>query len=227
MSILFTDPDQDRRTILSLATDVAELWNSSGGPERYGFKVFTSEEAAQIVSDEGGQVLREFFWEEPGAFKRIGTLLVLAQLTPLFALATTSSTKDMPGRVAPGVEREWLPRICYLLVPATLPTLCVVDPNTKKEHPLTEWKGFPSVHSKAEFMLWLEWLRDYRPDKLHSYENLVRRGRMALGTALILEAVYYQGANSSPIIGLCDKAMGDLTCGLYEAYLYETLRTTP
>ena len=78
--------------------------------------------------------------------------------------------------------------------------------DTDHKHMLEHWHGFPSLHSKAEFILWLQWLCDYNPEVLKDdHAHLDRRGRMVLSTALILEALCYQTGKPATICGACDR----------------------
>jgi len=206
MPIFMPEFEQDEKLISILAARVSLYWNRWGGTD-YTVRAFVASPSVKIVSREGDEVLAAFFPEEPGPFKRLATLMVLAKLVPLFTLATPNSTKDNLKEVDMETEIEWLPRLCFLLIEPTFQILSLKGPNGKNT-PMSHWNGFPSMHSKAEFLQWLEWIRDYSPEHLTQSardENLVRRGRMILATSLILEAVYYQNeASKGGICGCCD-----------------------
>ena len=217
MPVLCRDSESDLKAITELATSVADYWNQYG-TKKYPFIVQTSKEAIKKLAEEGDQVLAAFFPEEPGPFKRVATLIILSRLIPLFSLGKNVPTEHFPP-LSLMEEELWLPRISCLLINPAFKIINVSVNSTV--HKLTEWKSFPSAHSKAEFLLWLEWLRDYDASQLHqSEENLVRRGRMILACSLILEAVYYQGPTRAKICGICDDKV-DLSCVTYEGYLWE------
>lgn len=156
---------------------------------------------------------------EPGPFKRVAALLVLGRLTSIFSLATPNSKVESLKPVNASMEREWLPKLCFLLLAPAFSSLTVSNAQGAT-HSLQDWKGFPSFHSKAEFLFWLEWLCDYPLDSLSDDEKVTRRGRMILGTSLILEAIYYQGAQKSALCGACDASLGPHFGGLiFDAWL--------
>ena len=211
MPVFAQDFKSDIEIILSLAEGVCSYWNKNGGPDQFGILAFTSREAAELLSHEADRSM-QFFPEEPGPFKRVAALLVLGRLTPLFALAAPNS-KDAPKPVNAARERDWIPKFCFLLLSPAFSSLSVSNSNCQN-HSLADWKGFPSFHSKAEFLLWLEWLCDYPNDSISDDERIVRRGRMILATSLILEAVYYQGPKKSVLCGVCDSQLGPHFGGL-------------
>lgn len=223
MPIFFDDFKRDEQAITELAVGVADYWNAYG-TERYAFKVFTSEEAIQAISRSGDHLLGGFFPEQPGAFKRIATLLVLSRLQPLFSLATADSTPKNLKRVQFAIDLEWLPRICFMLIEPAFDMLQVEK--GESAHKLDDWAGFPSAHSKAEFIQWLDWLRDFPADKLPPDENGIRRVRMIMAAALILEAVYFQKEPRREVCGACDDKV-DLTCVTFEGYLWEAYQRNP
>jgi hypothetical protein len=234
MPIFFNETKRDQEFILRLASHVCDFWNENGGPD-HGVRLFVSKEAVRKVSEDGDQVLAAFFPEEPGPFKRVAALLVLSRLTPLFALASPTSTPSNLEPVPLGLHDEWIARICYLLVEPAFAALRVRGADGRTDLPLSEWAGFPSVHSKAEFLLLLEWLTDY-PDGYFvggvsggsaDDERLERKGRMVLAFTLILESVYYQGGDvtaRNKVCSACDKTLlktADFRHLFYDALLMD------
>jgi len=222
MPIFFDDPETDRNTIQALAHEVASYWNAYGA-EEYGFRVFTNPDLVAEVSQIGRSVLANDFPIPPGPFKRIATLIVLAQITPLFELGTLQSTPANYRLVTDeGRYREWLPRICFLLLEPALRLVRVRGRNGQPDLPLNDWHDFPSAHSKAEFFQWLEWLRDYTNSDLMCDEEEDRLciAKNVLACALIIENVYYQGDSPPAICGSCDDRV-DLTCVLYQKVLWQ------
>jgi len=204
MPIFMDTYEEDQRLIEMMAKEVAEFWNKYGGTE-YGFQVFVSKECIVKMSEDGDAVLAAHFHDEPGPFKRIAAALVLARLTPLFGICSVNSTDDRLAKVPIMTLRDWVPRLAFLLIEPALAAVQLVG--MPPQASLRDgWHGFPSLHSKAEFLLWLEWLCDYPTELLASEpEQLARRGRMVLATALILESIYYQDGRPPAICGCCDK----------------------
>lgn len=218
MPIFMPSFEEDQEFILRLARRVCNYWNNNGGVE-HGVRLFVAKQAVDLVSRGGDEVLAAFFADEPGPFKRLAALLVLARLAPLFTLATPDSTREDPQPIPSEIEQEWLPRVCFLLIEPVLSNLAVKDAQGKLTS-LSHWDGFPSLHSKAEFLLWLEWMRDYAAEHLIADENIVRRGRMMLATSLILEAVYYQNPEArKTVCGFCDNNVGNLTGVVFDGLL--------
>jgi hypothetical protein len=203
-------PD-DIETIGEIAQTVASYWNENGGPE-HGVSVLWSREAADKISHEGDQILAGFFPDPPGPFKRLATFLVLSRLQPLFALVPPAAGIDNLKPVQPGFHDEWIARVTYLLIEPTLQVLKVHGKGGQVIS-LTEWADFPSLHTKTEFLFWLEWLRDYPPGYLRhdvsDAEGRERRGRMALATALILEQAYYCKGGNTALCRMCDRNLID------------------
>ncbi len=229
MPVLFPDFDADTKAIEQLALQVCSYWNANGGGD-CGFNLFAARDAIEKISHDGDKLLSSFFPEEPGPYKRVAALLVLSRLTPLFALAAPNSVPPDLKPILYADEQQWLPRVCYLLVPLAFSLLSIrVDQETR---PVPAWNDFPSLHSKTEFLTWLEWLRDYPPEafakaQTAEQEHLDRRGRMVLATALILEAVSYQGGGSGGICASCDKrlvATGNHRLLFFDAFLSQTKR---
>ena len=228
MPILCENVDNDKLLIESLADEVCRFWNENGGID-HGVKLFVGKDKIEEVSVAGDAILASFFADPPGPFKRLATLLVLARLDGLFTLAAPSSDNVNLVMVNSLTHRQWLARICYLLIEPTFFSLTVKGEGGK-EYPLTEWKDFPSIHSKAEFISWLEWLcdypHDYFPSPQRDVEKMNRRGRMILATSLILEAVYYQNHASANICGICDKVLLDDAGGVALLKFDQMLRFT-
>jgi len=204
MPIFMDSFENDEALIQEIAVTTATYWNENGGTD-FGFQVFVPKDNIKEMSHSGDEVLGAFFPEEPGPFKRVATALVMARLIPLFCLASVDSTDDHMKPIPARDEREWQARMAFLLLEPALAAVHMTngtDEGSMRDH----WHGFPSLHSKAEFLFWLEWLCDYPPDiLLDEAAGLDRRGRMVLGTSLILEAIYYQDGHKSGICGSCDK----------------------
>jgi len=220
LAVFFKNPDDDVCAILLLARRVCRYWNSNCGTSN-GFRLFVAKEAVERIVRDSNIVMPAFFPDEPGPFKRVASLLVLSRLTPLFTLASVNSTLDKLTDINQAEEQQWLPRVCYLLTQPSFDILKVSNDQIR-EHALVDWKDFPSLHSKAEFLLWLEWLCDYPRELLSDEEKIIRRGRMILATSLILEAVYYQTKSSvSPLCGACDHNIPDLRLVTFDAILWQ------
>ena len=229
---IFFDSDRDLNgdcALIALCADsICAFWNENGGPEKYGVRIFTNEETIREVAIAGDQVLASFFPHPPGPFKRVAALVVLSRLLQLFDICTRDSTLECPKPVTPLLNEEWLPRLCYLLIGPALAHVTVQD-SAGKWHEPKSWRGFPSFHTKAEFFLWLEWLCDYPSEILPAPntepETLIRRGRMVLGTSLILEQAYYLSyAPANELCGICDRALlgsGDFTGLIFDSILLD------
>ncbi len=203
MPIFMDTYEDDQSLIKKMATSVAEFWNQHGGTD-YGFQAFVSKENIVKMSEDGDAVLASHFCADPGPFKRVAAALVLARLTPLFGICSVNSKDDNMAKVPVMTVRDWTPRLAFLLLEPALAAVRLVK-RPPEECLWDHWHGFPSLHSKAEFLLWLEWLCDYPLDLLASEpERLARRGRMVLATALILEGIYYQAGHTADFCGCCD-----------------------
>jgi hypothetical protein len=203
MPIFVPSSELDEQIILDISAGICDYWNKFGGTD-FGIRLFVSKDSVRTVSQEGGDILAAHFAEQPGPFKRVAAFLVASRLSSLFTLATVNSTADDLHEIPAQIELEWLPKVCFLLLGPAF-SIVHIDGHDKK-HTLDDWKGFPSIHTKAEFLFWLRWLCEYRSDCLPAGEVLARRGRMVLATSLILEAVYYQMSTGAvpPLCGLCD-----------------------
>lgn len=197
----------DVETIGDIAQTVATYWNQNGGPDQ-GLSVLWSREAVDKISHEGDQILAGFFPDPPGPFKRLATFIVLSRLHPLFALIPPAAGIDNLKPVQPGFHDEWIARVIYLLIEPSMQVLQVRGKDGQV-FSLTEWADFPSLHTKTEFLFWLEWLRDYPPGYLprdiSDTEGLERRGRMVLATSLILEQAYYSKGGNTQLCRICDQ----------------------
>jgi len=204
MPIFMDTYEDDQELIKKMAVGIANFWNKNGGTD-YGFQAFVAEESITKMSEDGDAVLASHFCADPGPFKRVAAALVLARLTPLFGICSVNSTNEDMAKVPVMTVRDWIPRLAYMLIEPAFAAVKLV--NRKNQTSLADgWSGFPSLHSKAEFLLWLEWLCDYPSDLLASEsERLARRGRMVLATALVLEGIYYQNGQRAEICGCCDK----------------------
>ena len=228
MPVLCKTQEADVDLIYDIALSVSEFWNDNGGCD-HGFRLFAVREKAVAVSISGDAVLAAFFPHPPGPFKRLATLLVTSRLIPesLFCFASVESTQGNIKPAPPAIVAEWESQLAYLLIQPTLASLKVYD-RAGSPHEMNEWAGFPSIHSKAEFLLWLRWLRDYPADCFSATPgcddiNTERRGRMVLATTLILEAVYYQDkARLASICSICDEVLSskeDLRYIMFDALL--------
>ena len=234
MGVLKNDLGADFDIVLGLASGICQHWNENGG-KNFGFSLFVPKESAKRLSEEGDQVLA-YFADEPGPFKRVATLVVLSRLLPLFTIASVNSTRDNLQKSAMEIaSNSWLPRLSFLLIRPALRSLYLknTDGNLMQ---LPPWRGFPSLHSKAEFLFLLQWMRDFPNSDYTEQQDahrLERRGRMVLAVALILEAVFYQ-KTAAEICGFCDRALIKALSGkftefnlrelLFDAYLADYVR---
>ncbi len=225
MPIFMDSFENDEALIQEIAVTTATYWNENGGMD-FGFQVFVAKDNIKEMSRGGDEVLAAFFPEEPGPFKRVATALVMARLAPLFSLAAVESTDDHRRPISAKEERVWQPRMAFLLLEPALAAVRMTNGESTGSM-LDNWHGFPSLHSKAEFMFWLEWLCDYPSDiLLDEAARLDRRGRMVLGTSLILEATYYQDGHKSPICGSCDRKFFE-NCGEPALFTFDAQLRAP
>jgi hypothetical protein len=227
MPVLCRNLHDDVELIYGISLAASEFWNDNGGCD-HGVRLFAVREKAEMVSVQGDRVLAAFFPDPPGPFKRLAALLVTSRLIPesLFCFASADSTLGNIKPAPPAIAAEWESNLSYLLIQPAFTALRVYSQDGKPNE-LTDWKGFPSIHSKAEFLLWLRWLRDY-PAEVFSKTpgcddvNMERRGRTVLATALILEAVYYQDKTRlAGICSMCDEVLEgeDRRHIMFDAYL--------
>ena len=198
----------DYAALLAISNAVAKWWNETFSA-RYGFLVVVSSTKAKACCDMGTQLFTTgSFPESPGPFKRIGALLVLGRLHPLFDfhpfkleggnIVETGTSMTEEERIA------WLTRILVLCIPATFGAM-QLETNGHEQY-LDEWEGFPSPHYRLEFMAWLRWLDyygDMRPmfggDQTKWEQFLSERlSRMVMSASLIVEASYYLSVTLKP-----------------------------
>lgn len=189
------DGTKDYSAACKSASAVATLWNDYGGAQN-GFDIEFGEEQVKVCCNLGSKILKGYFYNPPGPFKRLGGFLVLSQLFPFFGYK-----KKKFKRVE---SIRWLSRINSLLISTTLASLKMdqAAPGEKPKYKkLDAWRGFPSNHFKVEFLCWLRWLdsfdwlgmhlKDYVPQDEWTKVYNDRLARMFLATGLILEACYY------------------------------------
>jgi hypothetical protein len=252
MPILMKTEKLDAAMIQLMANNVCSYWNENGGPDLFAIRLFYKNKDnldptanvsfPQVLSQEGSVLLEKFFPDPPGAFKRAATLLVMARLRHLFTLATPDSTSANVKRIDPERAYAWAACPCFLLLAEIIKVLRVYNKTANKNFGLDNWEGFPSVHSEAEFVHFVNWLCDRPSEELHKPSaqpcktcdiNEERRGRMILATSLILEAVHYQnGSTRDAMVGCCDEAlMGlkeeDRKIAFFDALLYEFKQKKP
>ncbi len=215
---VFVDDDikEDANQIARTANRVQQFWNKYGR-EVVPFRVRMSTGAAMRIAQLADQVLAAAFPAPPSKFKRIGTLLVMSRLVPLFGFYSwENETGDDETPLNVPDQTAWLVRVCYLMVSPAFAVLKWAGGAHEQEQlngENSKWRDFPSIHSKTEFLLFLEWLRDYETEEL-SYvgadqEILDRRCRMVLAASLNIEFAYYcrECPKPSIICGSCDDAL--------------------
>jgi hypothetical protein len=228
MPLLFDQKSKDVLFLNRLAENVCTRWNENSGPEEFGIRLFYSTDAIEKIVEEGENLLTSLQHTMPGPFKRLAALLVLARLNHLFTLATSESVANNVRSVAADKESLWVSRPIYFLIGETMSVL-QINGKKAKIH-LGEWKGFPSYHSRAEFLQLLAWFCDMPMDSWHGEKrynldeiiekggecddfkrvdaNFERRQRMILAVSLILEAVHYQGTKLDyTVVGCCDNEL--------------------
>lgn len=217
--------ERDHEVVLRLAKRVSSVWNTYGTD--YGFQVVVSGRAVEECCDEGNQILKSSFSVPPGPFKRVGALVVLARLKPLF---------DLRGSLTPGTKGRWLSRVVALLIPAALRLMAVNVSTHESAATLRRlnWHGFASPHVKFEFLALLEWLdllddvQAYVAPVNPSMWNRVvnqRLARMVLALSLEIESNYYCTEEEElKIRGQCKacfRQIADLTCLSYDERIWE------
>lgn len=215
MPLLCDEFDPDVNEIIRICLSVANYWNNYGGPER-GFQLFVVREAAKRMSRRSDMIFASFFADPPGPFKRIAAFLLLALHEDVFYFATPNSTLSSAKMVNFTLQEDWEARIAYLLIDPILAQLWVGDGNGGRKA-MSAWGGFPSVHSKEEFLLLLQWFNNTKDEcfaSTHAQDRLAMTdqelrlfGKTVLSVALILEAVYYQSTAGRVICRVCDKEL--------------------
>jgi len=132
------------------------------------------------------------FPKSPGGFKRVAAFVVLARRVNFFEFHLQRSKKKVP--IAEEEIECWRVRaLSVMILPILAKTVATVRANANtpaQDIALTEWKGFPSRHFKAEFFHWLRGLIVLRGQGVN--DSVLSSA--ILSCSLMLEACYYLGS---------------------------------
>jgi len=211
--MIIKDGELDADVLNNIAEEIAILWNEGQGKEKWGFDVTIGRKEIESCCKQGDRLLKKYLAPEftPGPFKRVGTLVVLSHLYPFFKFNNAPSA---------GTATQWNARFSALLIPAALEVLKVKtsDQGKSDEWSGLSWFGFPSFHYKLDFLAWLAMMeRPFAPlptseaplteeDRAFQKMEDHKLARMALATALMIEACYYCDEPAKVGVGAC-------TCG--------------
>jgi hypothetical protein len=217
--------DDDFAAIASIAESVAVAWNEFGGSD-HGFTISVGEQQIRECSEIGTRVLSKHFPKPPGPFKRVAGLVVLSRLYPFFELKNAPPPEEK--------THEWLTRISALLIPGAFRSMQVGLNGPDSQETMPAWKGFPSLHQKAEILALLQWFDNFEwvsDDAARPPDLLDKRlARMFLATSLVLEGCYYiweiqpDATTVSPVFRNCRKCVlpdANLTAFTYDALIYD------
>jgi hypothetical protein len=196
----------DTEAAFAVAQHVQTWWNTRQAPV-YGFNLKIWRGSVTKACEVGNNLFSgKYFSRTPGPFKRVAAFTVIGRLYPFFSLVPLAGMEaDTIANVLPKTPREqhaWLARMMALAIPAVLRcTRVYIDGEWRV---LDEWRGFPTLHYKLEFLAWLRWLdafEQYRDHFASSAEwsafSEKRLARMVMATSLMVESCYYQ----EPIVG--------------------------
>ena len=226
------DINKDVDAVASIARRIAFNWNTYGG-YHHGFTIKWGEAQIKQCCERASEIFQgTCFPLTPGPFKRVAALIVLGRLNPFIAFdPELKITTD---------DNRWLSRIMALFIPVTLSRLTLnIAPHIGPPRwvHLDKFHGFPSAHTKVDFLNWLTWLdsmnwskngADAMKVEFTDFPNQ-RLARMILSTSLILEGYYYcmEGLPEQPLPGhIRGKCRGfmkalDLTSLTYDAFLFQ------
>lgn len=195
-----TPGSTDQAAALEIADIVATWWNVKQA-KAYGFGFVISESKVKQCCEKAGELFeRNIFPEPPGPFKRIATFLVLGRLFQFFQIrpgypedGKWVATDFKPD---PMHNDAWVARMLVMTIPVIFSGMYV---DIGKERVLLdEWKNFPSLHYRLEFMALLRWLDLNDSHKANftdkkTWEDITndRLTRMIMAVSLIIEACYY------------------------------------
>lgn len=232
------DVNCDVNAVASVARRVVYNWNTHGGPS-HGFSITWGREQIQQCCERAATIFQgKCFPSTPGPFKRVAALIVLGRLNPFIGFS--------PPLQVQVDDNRWLSRIMALFIPITLSRLKLNIANAAEPSRcvwLDKFSGFPSAHTKLDFINWLTWLDSMNWSKNGADAVRMeftefpdqRLARMILATSLILEGYYYcmEGLPQRPlpdlIRGKCRgflKAL-DLTSLTYDSLLFQPASPAP